>query len=73
MLYSKIVTGMDEDIFSGKLDLAIKEETLSGGKLNDIYFSTCAAALAPCVATADADIYSVTRYTALLIFCRKDF
>lgn len=72
MLYTKIVTERDKDIFQQKLDWAIDDSIIDGDILQNIFFSTCADTLAPCAPTADADTYSVTRYTALLLFFQKD-
>ena len=73
MLYSKLVTELDEWQFQQKLDRAIEEGTSEGDELTDIHFSTCPAALSPFADTCKAEIYAITRYTALLTFCHKNF
>ena len=68
MIYTRIVTGMDEVIFQRELNEAIDNETREGNEFSDIHFSVCPMAMSPFLDLDQADFYSVTRYSALLTF-----
>ena len=71
MLYTRVITDINEWKFQQKLNRALEEETNKGNAVHEIHFSTNTIELSSSEDTflADPDLDSVTRYTALLIFC----
>ena len=70
MLYSRVISENDDWKFQQELNTALEEEKSKGNEITDILFSTCPAALSPFAEPDQADLYSVTRYSAILFINR---
>lgn len=66
MVYSRVISEVDDWKFQQELNKALEEETSRGNQIIDILFSTCPAALSPFADPDQADVHSVTRYNAIL-------
>ena len=65
-MYISVITETDDWKFQQELNAALEAETRKGNEIADILFSTCPAALSPFAEPDQADLYSVTRYSAIL-------